>query len=114
MRDQVAEFLRGVSAALRAAEARGRINGPLWCWDLAYGVGGDTSVVLGGLEDAVEQRPAGHHRDDPMTRSYAARRRTNGKSPREIRRCVKRAIARQLFKLLQRCDHAGVEIVSTS
>jgi arginine repressor len=53
-------------------------------------------------------------RDDPMTRSYAARRRTDGKSPREIRRCVKRAIARQLFKLLQRCDHAGVEIVSTS
>jgi len=82
MRDQVAEFLRGVSAALRAAEARGRVNGPLWCWDLAYGVGGDTSVVLGGLEDAVEQRPAGHHRDDPMTRSYAARRRTDGKSPR--------------------------------
>jgi transposase len=41
-------------------------------------------------------------RDDPATRVYAARRRAEGKSPREIRRCVKRAIARHLFKLLQR------------
>ena len=41
-------------------------------------------------------------RDDPATRVYVARRRAEGKSPREIRRCVKRAIARHLFKLLQR------------
>jgi transposase len=41
-------------------------------------------------------------RDDPATRAYAARRRAEGKSPREIRRCLKRAIARQLFKLLER------------
>jgi transposase len=50
-------------------------------------------------------------RDDPTTRAYAARRRADGKSPREIRRCVKRAIARHLFKLLQRYDHPGVEVV---
>jgi hypothetical protein len=50
-------------------------------------------------------------RDDPATRACTARRRAEGKSPREIRRCVKRAIARQLFKLLQRYDHPHVEIV---
>jgi transposase len=50
-------------------------------------------------------------RDDPATRAYAERRRGEGKSPREIRRCVKRAIARQLFKLLQRYDRPDVEVV---
>jgi hypothetical protein len=48
-------------------------------------------------------------RDDPSTRAYATRRRADGKSPREIRRCVKRAIARHLFKLLQRYDHHQAE-----
>jgi transposase len=48
-------------------------------------------------------------RDDPTTRAYAARRRLDGKSPREIRRCVKRAIARHLFKLLQRYNHPDVQ-----
>jgi transposase len=48
-------------------------------------------------------------RDDPATRAYAARRRADGKSPREIRRCVKRAIAQRLFKLLQRYDHSQAE-----
>jgi transposase len=46
-------------------------------------------------------------RDDPQTRAYAARRRSEGKSVRDIRRCLKRAVARQLFKLLERCDRAG-------
>jgi transposase len=50
-------------------------------------------------------------RDDPQPRAYAARRRADGKSGREIRRCVKRAVARQLFKLLERCDRAGVEVI---
>jgi transposase len=50
-------------------------------------------------------------RDDPDTRAYAARRATQGKSPREIRRCLKRFIARQLFKLLESCDQPGVEIL---
>jgi transposase len=49
-------------------------------------------------------------RDDPETRGYAARRRADGKSPREIRRCVKRAVARQLFRLLERLDRPGVEV----
>jgi transposase len=38
-------------------------------------------------------------RDDPDTRAYAARCTAQGKTPREIRRCLKRLTARQLFKL---------------
>ena len=51
-------------------------------------------------------------RDDPATRAYAARRTSEGKSARDIRRCLKRAVARQLFKLLERCDRPGVEVVT--
>jgi transposase len=50
-------------------------------------------------------------RDDPVTRAYAARRRAEGKSAREVRRCLKRAVARQLFKLLEGHDRAMVEIL---
>jgi transposase len=50
-------------------------------------------------------------RDDPTSRAYAARRRSQGKSTREIRRCLKRAVARQLFKLLEGHDRAVVEIL---
>jgi transposase len=35
---------------------------------------------------------------DPDTRSYVARRTAEGRTPREIRRCLKRYIARQLFR----------------
>ena len=50
-------------------------------------------------------------RDDPITRAYAVRRRAEGTSARDIRRCLKRAVARQLFKLLERHDRHGVEVV---
>ena len=50
-------------------------------------------------------------RDDPETRAYAARRTTEGKSPRDIKRCLKRIIARQLFRLLERYDQPGVEVL---
>jgi transposase len=53
-------------------------------------------------------------RDDPETRAYAARRTADGKSPRDIKRCLKRIIARQLFRLLQRYDQPGVEILATA
>ncbi|HEY8762303.1 MAG TPA: IS110 family transposase, partial [Candidatus Dormibacteraeota bacterium] len=43
-------------------------------------------------------------RVDPATRQYIARRTAEGKSPREIRRCLKRYLARRFFKLLQRLD----------
>ena len=38
---------------------------------------------------------------DDETKAYAARRRAEGKSPREIKRCLKRHLARRLFKLLE-------------
>jgi transposase len=49
-------------------------------------------------------------RDDPETRAYATRRTAEGKNPRDIKRCLKRIIARQLYKLLERYDQPGVEI----
>jgi len=49
-------------------------------------------------------------RDDADTRAYAARRRLEGKTTRDIRRCLKRAIARQLFKLLERYERAAVDL----
>jgi transposase len=39
-------------------------------------------------------------RTDPATQAYLARRRAEGKSDREIRRCLKRYITRQLFRAL--------------
>jgi hypothetical protein len=41
----------------------------------------------------------------------AARRRAEGKSIRDVRRCLKRAVARQVFKLLERHDQPAVEVV---
>lgn len=40
-------------------------------------------------------------RYDPETRAYAERRRSEGKTDREIKRCLKRYVARRLFKLLE-------------
>jgi transposase len=40
-----------------------------------------------------------HHEE---TQAYVARRTTEGKTPREIRRCLKRHLARRLFRLLER------------
>lgn len=37
---------------------------------------------------------------DPVTQAYADRRRGEGKTPREIRRCLKRYLARRLYRLL--------------
>jgi transposase len=38
---------------------------------------------------------------DPATRAYVERRTSEGKTPREIRRCLKRYIARDLYRLLE-------------
>jgi transposase len=40
-------------------------------------------------------------RHDPATRAYAERRRAEGRTDREIRRCLKRYIARQLYRQLE-------------
>lgn len=39
-----------------------------------------------------------HH---AQTQEYAARRTADGKTPREIKRCLKRAVARQLYRVLE-------------
>jgi transposase len=40
-------------------------------------------------------------RHDPTTRAYVERRRAEGRTDREIRRCLKRYIARQLYRQLE-------------
>ena len=40
-------------------------------------------------------------RDDPRTRTYTARRQAEGRSTREIKRCLKRYTARHLYRQLQ-------------
>jgi transposase len=44
-------------------------------------------------------------RYDPATRAYAARRRAQGKTNREIKRCLVRYVARQLYRRLQAQTH---------
>jgi transposase len=41
-------------------------------------------------------------RSCPRTQAYVARRTAQGKTPREIRRCLKRYIARELYRQLTR------------
>jgi transposase len=50
-------------------------------------------------------------RTDPDTHAYMARRTAEGKSRRDAKRCLRRVIARQLFRLLERYDRPGVEIL---
>jgi transposase len=53
-------------------------------------------------------------RIDPDTRTYMARRTAEGKSRRDAKRCLRRIIARQLFRLLERYDQPGVEVLRTA
>jgi transposase len=50
-------------------------------------------------------------RIDPDTRAYMVRRTAEGKSRRDAKRCLRRVIARQLFRLLERYDRPGVEVL---
>jgi transposase len=50
-------------------------------------------------------------RIDPDTRAYVARRTAEGKSRRDAKRCLRRVIARQLYRLLERYDQPSVEIL---
>jgi transposase len=43
-------------------------------------------------------------RQDPATKTYATRRFAEGKSVREVKRCLKRYVARQLFRQLEGLD----------
>ncbi|MGA5135540.1 IS110 family transposase [Streptomyces olivoreticuli] len=46
---------------------------------------------------------------DSATKSYVARRISEGKSPRDAQRCLKRSICRQIFKILERSNQPNVE-----
>lgn len=54
------------------------------------------------LNEAIHTIALSRMRFDPDTRAYVARRRREGKTPREIRRCLKRYITRQLYRHLTR------------
>jgi hypothetical protein len=47
-----------------------------------------------------EKRAAARLAHHPETKRYATRRTAEGKTPREIKRCLKRQLARQLFRIL--------------
>jgi transposase len=53
-------------------------------------------------------------RTDPETRASMARRTAQDTSRRDAKRCVRCVIARQLFRLPERYDRPGVEILRTS
>jgi transposase len=59
--------------------------------------GGDRQLNR-ALHTIVMIREAWHE----PTKRYVARRTAQGKSPREIRRCLARAVARGLYRLLER------------
>jgi transposase len=44
---------------------------------------------------------------DPATKTYVARRIAEGRTSRDAQRCLKRAISRQLFKILERSDRSS-------
>jgi transposase len=63
--------------------------------------GGDRQLNR-ALHTAVLSRLRSH----PETQAYAARRTEEGKTPREIKRCLKRHLARRIYKLLESGDAA--------
>jgi hypothetical protein len=46
---------------------------------------------------------------DPSTKTYVARRTSEGKSSRDAQRCLKRVICRHLFKMLERRSHPSAD-----
>jgi transposase len=53
-------------------------------------------------------------RIDPDTRACVARRTAGGKSRRDAKRCLRRVIARVPFRLLERYDQPGVEVLGAA
>ena len=52
------------------------------------------------LNSALHMAAISRTTHDPETRNYVEKRRAQGKSDREIRRCVKRYLARRIFRIL--------------
>ena len=50
-------------------------------------------------------------RTDPDTRAYVQRRLAQGKTSKEIRRCLKRYVGRQIFRTLA-ATHPGPEVLA--
>jgi len=53
------------------------------------------------LNAALHTIAVNRSRHDPTTRAYIARRTAEGRTPNEITRCLKRYLARQLFRIMQ-------------
>ena len=53
-------------------------------------------------------------RSCPTTQAYVARRTAEGKNPKEIRRCLKRYIARQLYRTLPPHDPRNRDQLTTA
>lgn len=53
------------------------------------------------LNEAIHTIVVTRMRVDPTTKTYVARRRNEGKTDREIKRCLKRYITRQIFRQLE-------------
>ena len=53
------------------------------------------------LNRAVHTIAVSRLRHDPATQAYADHRRAEGKTDREIKRCLKRYISRQLYRQLE-------------
>jgi transposase len=53
------------------------------------------------LNQALHHIAITRERCDPATRDHIARRTAEGKTRKEIRRCIKRYLARQLYRLLE-------------
>jgi transposase len=83
---------------------------PLPCWAAPHPIpasSGQTVRVRLNRSGGPPAQPGLHlviltrRRDDPATRADAERRRAQGKTNREIRRCLVRYVARQPYRLLQ-------------
>ena len=59
------------------------------------------------LNRAIHAIAVSRIRSCPRTRAYVARRTAEGKTPREIRRCLKRYIARELYRQLNQLDESA-------
>ena len=53
------------------------------------------------LNQAIHTVVTTRMRVDPETKAYVQRRRAEGKTDREIKRCLKRYVTRQLFRQLE-------------
>jgi transposase len=58
------------------------------------------------LNRALHMATVTRIRMDPRTRAYVEKRTAEGRTPREIRRCLKRYLARQIYRQLNAAETA--------